>query len=99
MTKRFDPEATALSAISNASNVPVRRADLKLLLATGTGEPSHVRALFSDVHPSTLVQLLIEYGISDATFAQAYARARDRYAAANPEIEALVSDLGLAPRP
>ncbi|MBV9246200.1 MAG: hypothetical protein JO366_15460, partial [Methylobacteriaceae bacterium] len=79
--------------------VPVKRADLKLLLATGTGEPSHARALFSDVPLSTLMRLLIDYRISDATFARAYVRARDRYAAANPEIEALVIDLGLAPRP
>jgi hypothetical protein len=93
MTKVFDPAATALSAIANASQVPVARADLQRLLATGRGEPSHVRALFSDVDLSTLIRLLIEHDISDETFARAYLTARDVHAAANPQIDVFLADM------
>ena len=49
MTKTFDPAAIAISAIENVSQIPVTKADIITMLATGTGEPSHVMALFSDL--------------------------------------------------
>ncbi len=82
-----DPERTALNAIGNASRVPVRRADLARLLASGEGEPSHLRALFGDVDLHTLLRLAILYAIDDATLIQAYARARANAAAANAGLD------------
>jgi hypothetical protein len=99
MSKIFDPASTALSAIENASSVRVTRADLPTLLGSGSGESSHVRALFSDVNLSTLIRLAIAYGISDADLAKAYARARDVYGAANPEMDEFVIDIGVASTP
>jgi hypothetical protein len=93
MTKRFDPASTALSAIANASAVVVTRDDLPKILANGTGEPSHVRALFSDVSLSTLLRLAIAYEITDADLARAYARARQLHAAANPELDAFMREV------
>src|SRR6266436_580014 len=66
MTKTFDPAAVAISAIENVSRIPVTKADIKRMLATGTGEPSHIMALFSDVDYSSILRLAIAFGISDA---------------------------------
>ncbi len=76
MTKTFDPAAIAISAIENVSRIPVTKADIKRMLVTGTGEPSHVMALFSDVDYSSILRLAIAFGISDADLARAYVRAR-----------------------
>jgi len=76
--ERFDPAAAALSAIANVSRVPAIRAAVKRMLDTGTGEPSHVMALFGgDVSLTTLIRLAIAFEISDVTLAQAYVWARD----------------------
>ena len=64
MIKSFDPTAIAISAIENVSTVPVAKADVKRMLASGTGEPSHVMALFSDVNFETLLRLAIAFDIS-----------------------------------
>jgi hypothetical protein len=96
MVKLFDPAATALSAIANVSRVPATKADLKRMLVTGTGEPSHVMALFSDVGLTTLIRLAIAFEISDITLARAYVRARDEYAAANAEMDEFAAELGIS---
>jgi hypothetical protein len=100
MVKRFDAAAAALSAIANVSRVPAARADVKRMLVTGTGEPSHVMALFGgDVSLTTLIRLVIAFEISDVTLARAYVRARDEYAAANAELDEFAAELGIsAPR-
>ena len=85
--RRFDPAASALSAIENASRVAVRREDLRALLATGEGEPSHLRALFGDVDLHTLLRLAAALDIDDATLVGGYARARKTAAAANAELD------------
>ena len=90
-----DPALTALNAISNASRVPVARADLAALLASGAGDGSHLRALFGDVDLHTLLRLAALYGLDDATLARAYARARRTAAAANAELDELAADYGL----
>ena len=90
-----DPEQTALNAIENASRVPVRREDLRALLATGEGEGSHLRALFGDVDLHTLLRLATFYGLNDKTLALAYARARETAAAANAELDEYVQTCGL----
>lgn len=86
-----DPERMALNAVENGSRVAVRRTDLPRLLATGEGEPSHLRALFGDVDLHTLLRLATLYAIDDATLARAYARARKSAAAANAGLDEYVA--------
>jgi len=93
MTKTFDPAAVAISAIENVSRIPVTKGDIKRMLATGTGEPSHVMALFSDVDYSSILRLAIAFDISDAGLACAYVRARDTYAASNAEMDEFVREM------
>jgi len=93
MTKTFDPAAIAISALENVSRIPVTKADIKRMLATGTGEPSHVMALFSDVDYSGVLRLAIAFDISDADLARAYVRARDTYAASNAEMDEFVLEM------
>jgi hypothetical protein len=92
MTKSFDPVAIPISAIENVSLIPVTREDIKTMLRTGTGEPAHIMALFSDVDYSVLLRLAIIFDISDAELAQAYVRARDLYAASNAELDEFVAE-------
>ena len=98
MTKTFDPAATAISAIENVSRIPVTKADIKRMLATGTGEPSHIMALFSDVDYSAILRLAIAFDISDADLARAYVHARDTYAASNTEMDAFVLEMEVVSR-
>jgi len=98
MIKTFDPTAIAISAIENVSTLPVAKADVKRMLASGTGEPSHVMALFSDVNFETLLRLAIAFDISDADLAQAYARARDVYAASNAEMDEFAAEMEIVAR-
>jgi hypothetical protein len=42
----------------------------------------------------TILQLAIEFGISDPDLAQAYARARRSYGARNPELDEFVAEFG-----
>jgi hypothetical protein len=93
MKKTYDPVATAVSAIENVSRIPVTRDDVKRMLSTGEGVPSHIMALFSDVDYTTLLRLAIVFGISDDDFARAYIHARDAYAAANPDFDAFVLEM------
>jgi hypothetical protein len=93
MKKTYDPVATAISAIENVSRIPVTRDDIKRMLSTGEGLPSHIMALFSDVNYTTLLRLAIVFGISDDDFARAYIHARDTYAAANPDFDAFVREI------
>jgi hypothetical protein len=93
MKKTYDPVATAISAIGNVSRVPVTRDDIRRMLSTGEGEPSHIMALFSDVHYATLLRLAIVFGISDDDFARAYIHARDTCAASNPLFDAFVLEM------
>jgi len=93
MTKTFDPAAIAISAIENVSLVPVTEADIRRILATGTGEPSHVMALFSDVDYAVILRLAIAFDISDADLARAYVRARDTYAASNADMDEFVLEM------
>jgi hypothetical protein len=92
-THTFDPAAIAISAIENVSAVPVVRDDIRRMLSTGEGEPSHVMALFSDVDYTVLLRLAIAFGISDDDFARAYIHARDAYAAANSDFDAFVREM------
>jgi hypothetical protein len=84
---QFDPFATALSAIENASSIPVSREELPALLRTGEGESSHVRALFGDGDLRTLRRIAKILDIDGETLARAYRAARRRTAAVNPELE------------
>jgi hypothetical protein len=93
MIKEFDPAAAALSAIQNASTKPVISADLRTMLATGAGEPSHLAALFSDVSLSILIRLAIQYEISDIALARAYLRARELHGASNRELDDFAAEL------
>ena len=94
MNKHFDPKATAHSAIENAGGSSLTPAELRAVLATGAGNHTHVRTLFSDLDLSTLVRLAIELEISDETLARAYTRARINHAASNPELDRFAVEMG-----
>ena len=96
MAKIFDPAATAISAIQNVSRVPVSKADLKRMLATGDGEAAHVRVLFEEVDLATLMKLAIAFEISDAALARADAQARKVHGAYNPEMNDIALEMGIA---
>jgi hypothetical protein len=91
--KTYDPAIIAISAIENVSRISVTRDDIKRMLSTGEGEPSHIMALFSDVNYEVLLRLAIVFGISDDDFARAYIHAREAYAAANPDFDAFVLEM------
>ncbi len=93
--RRFDPAATALSAIANASQTPVGRADLKRMLETGDGAPSQLRALFGDVDLHTLCRLAALFAIDDRTLARSYALARRDAAAASAELDEFAAQFDL----
>jgi hypothetical protein len=99
MTKTFDPASIAISAIENVSRIPVTKADLRRMLSTGTGEPSHIMALFSDVDYSSILRLAIAFDISDADLAKAYVHARDAYAASNAEMDEFALEMDAVTRP
>lgn len=92
---QFDPVATALSAIENASSIPISREDLRALLGTGDGEPSHLRALFGDVDLHTLRRLASIFEIDGEALARAYRRARRMTAAANAELDEFAAQFDL----
>jgi hypothetical protein len=94
MSPHFDPKATAYSAIRNTAAPSLTPAGLRAVLATGAGDPTHVRTLFSDLDLSTLVRLAIEFEISHETLARAYVTARGRHAASNPELDQLAREMG-----
>ena len=91
----YDPMATVLSAIENASVVPVTAEDVLVALRTGKGEPSHLRALFGDVTFETLVRVGIRYGISNREIGQAYIDAARAAAARNPGIDEFLEEMGI----
>jgi hypothetical protein len=85
--RTFDPLAAALSAVENASRTPVVADDVKRMLQTGAGDPSHLRALFSDVELHTLCRLAGLFAIDDRTLARSYVKARREVGAANSELD------------
>jgi hypothetical protein len=93
MARTFDPMLTALNAVTNGSRIPVAADDIVRILSGGSGDPSHMRALFGDVALSALIRLAIAYDISDEILASAYVRARSKYAAANPELDQFARDI------
>jgi hypothetical protein len=93
--RTFDPLATALSAITNASRTPARREDVRRMLQTGDGDSSHLRALFGDVDLHTLDRLATQFAIDDRTLARSYARARREVAAANSELDEFAAQFDL----
>jgi hypothetical protein len=72
----FDPMATALSAIANASYSPATPDQVLIALRTGDGDPAHLRALFGDTAFETLIRIGIQHGIANEEIGRAYLRAR-----------------------
>jgi hypothetical protein len=93
MNKHFDPMQTALSAVRNASRVPVSAPDIVEILSTGTGAPSHVRAVFGDVTLGKLMQIAVEAGVATEELAASYRLANQRYAASSAELDEFVAAL------
>lgn len=83
--------AIAISAIENGSTVPIEPSNVISMLRTGTGEPSHLRALFGDTSLTTLAKIAAAHGISQAGLIRSYTRARTSAAAANPELDRLAN--------
>jgi len=94
-THVFDPAATALSAIENASRIAVDRDGLKTLIATGEGHSSHLRALYGDVDLHTLLRLAAAFGVDNPTLARSYAAARRTAGAANAELNEFAAQFHL----
>lgn len=82
---------TVLNAMTNASVVPVSPEGAAMVLRTGDGPGSHVRALFGDCSADTLIRYAGELGISDAQLKIAYGTARAKHAAANEGLEEALS--------
>jgi hypothetical protein len=99
MNKIFDPAATVISAIQNVSRIPAGKGDLKRILATGEGEPAHVRVLFEEVDLTTLMKLAIAFDISDAILAKAFVHAREVYCLYNPDMDEIAREMGVASLP
>ena len=93
--KTFDILQTAVNAIENASRIPVRRSDIPVMLKTGQGEASHLRALFGDVDLHTLLRLATLFGVDDPTLIRAYDNARRTAAAANAELDEYAATYGV----
>jgi len=93
--RTFDPLATALSALQNGSRTPVVRDDVRLMLLTGGGDPSHLRALFGDVELHTLSRLAGLFAVDDLSLARSYAKARREVAAANSELDEFAAQFDL----
>jgi hypothetical protein len=85
--KSYDPMTTVISAIENASVVPVTAEHVLVALRTGKGEPSHLRALFGDVAFETLIRVGIRYGVSNSEIGHAYAVAARSTGARNDELD------------
>ena len=81
---------TALSAIENASTVPVTPAQVGDMLATGTGHPSHLRALFGDVDLGVLERVAAAFDIAPHALHAAYRRAQAHVGAENDDLNALL---------
>jgi hypothetical protein len=94
MDRRTVAQAVACSAIENVRPYDVTRGELVKALSSGAGDPTLVRTLFGDVSLLTILQLAIEFGISDPDLAQAYARARRSCGARNPELDRFVAEFG-----
>lgn len=85
--RSYDPMATALSAIANASQTPATPDQVLSALRTGQGDPTHLRALFGDTSFETLIRIGIEHGIANDEIGRAYVRAR-RHGARNVALDA-----------
>jgi hypothetical protein len=85
--KQFDPMATVLSAIENASSVPITPNQVLQALRTGAGEPTHLRALFGDVTFETLIRVGIQHDISNQEIGRAYSVAVDAAGARNLSLD------------
>ncbi|MFY9991392.1 MAG: hypothetical protein WAL40_10195 [Rhodoplanes sp.] len=94
MDSRSAAQAVAYSAIENVRPYEVTRGELITALSSGAGDPTLVRTLFGDVSLLTILQLAIEFGISDPDLAQAYARARRICGARNPELDEFAAEFG-----
>ena len=94
MDRRSAAQAVAFSAIENVRPYEVTRGELIKALSSGTGDPTLVRTLFGDVSLLTILQLAIEFGISDPDLAQAYARARRSCGAHNNELDEFAAEFG-----
>ena len=94
MDRRSAAQAVACSAIENVRPCEVTRGELITALSSGAGDPTLVRTLFGDVSLLTILQLAIEFGISDPDLAQAYAKARRSCGARNPELDEFAAEFG-----
>jgi hypothetical protein len=83
----FDPMATALSAIANASATLATPDQVVSALRTGRGDPAHLRALFADTSFETLIRIGIRHGITNDEIGRAYLAAR-RHGARNRALDA-----------
>jgi uncharacterized membrane protein YccC len=93
MRSEPNPALLALrNAAENASNEPIADADIAAILRGAAGSPSHMRAIFGDVSLQGLSRAGAALGIELKAILDAYRLARDRVAAANPELDAALHE-------
>lgn len=84
--------ATICNAVENACREPVTNEGILAILRGEGGAPAHVHTVFGDVSLRALEGAGAAAGIGMATILRAYQAARDGYAAANPELDALLAE-------
>ena len=94
MDSRSAAQAVAYSAIQNVRPYEVTRGELIKALSSGAGDPTLVQDALRRVSLLTILQLAIEFGISDPDLAQAYPRARRSCGARNPELDEFAAEFG-----
>ncbi len=78
---------TLRNAAENASTSPLTDDQIVATLRHGSGEASHVRAIFGDTTLASLAEAGRSNGIEIRTILAAYATARRDAGAANPELD------------
>ncbi|MBS0641011.1 MAG: hypothetical protein U1E70_20440 [Acetobacteraceae bacterium] len=79
-------------AVENASVDPVTDAAILAILRGEGGNSSHLRALFGDASLSAILAAGAGAGINRSTILDAYRSARATAAAANPELDAALTE-------
>ena len=79
-------------AVENASIEPITDAGIRAILRGQGGSASHLRAIFGDASLGAILAAGAAAGIGRQTILDAYRAARDTAAAANPELDAALTE-------
>ena len=79
-------------AVANASNEPITDAGILAVLRGEGGSGSHLRAIFGDASLGAILAAGATAGIDRATILRSYRTARETAAAANPDLDAALTE-------